>query len=193
MPVQTVAIVLGVCPKDNQLPPQVHACLERAIDLFDNHEVNSIAVLGGMGHAAKHQSRPEAEMMKDFLILHGVAKQHIITRSTPVTTPEALWEVRSLRGPAARLITIPEKRERIAYLAQKIVGDILKLKVEAIDYILKPGDPDDIRHEEYLLYEAKAILGDMTPGDGETFKQRYSFKHHVWTSVVETLRAEGKL
>lgn len=191
----TIAIVFGVLPSNDQLPGQVFACLDHAAGLLTQGYVQGIAVIGGYGHGsrARGQSRPEASMMNDYLLSRGVPAEFIIVRDAPVTTPEALWAVRELSVPRGHILTVEEKRERIEFLAWMIVGNRMALTFEAVPYTLTPEELEANQHEVYLLQEARTELDGMQPGDEVAFGQRYSFEYHLWVNFVEKLRREGRL
>lgn len=193
MGINTIAIVLGVLPKNNQLPGQVIACLDEAIKLLERESVQAIAVMGGYGHGSRGQLKPEAWMMKEYLRSKGVDSKLIVIRDTPVTTPEVIWEVRRLGVRSGYLLTIRERQERIALFARKIVGNKVDLTIQAVQYVLTPEERQADKHEDHLLREAQAELKDMRRGDEAAFRRLYSFEYHLWVSFVERLRSEGRL
>ncbi len=198
METNITAIVFGVLPKDNILPGQVLACLDRAAELLASSDVDNIAVIGGYGHGSRGQLQPEAQMMKDHLLDLGVDPDFIIMRSTPVTTPEVVWEVRTLGVSRGCILTIREKKKRISLYLRKIVGNRVELSVETVPYILTPEEVDANKHEGYLLDEAERDFEPMSPSDDDEetlarLSKIYSFEYHLLTSFIEQLRNEGRL
>lgn len=193
MGINTVAIVLGVLPKNNQLPGQVIACLDEAIKLLKLGSVQAIVAIGGYGHGSRGQLKPEAQMMKEYLGSKGVEPKCIVTNDIPVTTPEVIWELRHMGFQFGYLLTVREKQERIALFVNRIVGGKVDITVHAVQYVLTPDERQANRHEAHLLREAKEELRGMRFGDEAAFRRLYSFEHHLWVSFVERLRSEGRL
>lgn len=198
-PTFRAAIVLGIAPVSGRLLPQVHACLAEAARMLRAGEADVIVLLGGRGHGVKikEQPVPESEMMRDYLVEKWeIPKEKLILNGVPTTTQAVCWE---LKGVAARyhltsgcIVTIRERRERIAFLAGKIVGPALPLKVKAINYRLLDSEQHTVTHEAYLLTEAKRVLKHVRPGSDVGFCRVYTFREGQWQYFAEQQEAEKK-
>lgn len=189
----TAAIVFGVLPSNNQLPGQVLACLDRARTLLRRNMVQTIAVIGGFGHGSRGQVRPEAHLMRDYLLEKGVNEDCILTRDKPVTTPEAVYDILQLKIQNGCILTIRTKRDRIGFLVGKIIGQRVNLTVHSVLYAMTNEEREANQYEAYHYSEARNQLGDMPAGDDAVFAERYSFEYHLWMSFVLQLEAEGQL
>lgn len=165
-------VVLGSQPdlKSWKFPQQSYDCLERAKQLFDNDQANSIAVCGkwsiAIEAAGLTQPFMECDALADYLISHGVPSNKIIKEDESKDTISNLYFLKinyliPLRLKWLIFVVVDFRIPRLQFLCQQILGNEYKVAFKPI----AGSDTNHSYNEPHTTIIQKEFLKSMEPGD----------------------------